>query len=210
MLLHARVMAGDGDATLARDNAKRRREELETTRDHRLRQLEHMGVVRAGRVARIATALVAPPPAAGGGAGMQTDYEVEQIAMDVATAYEEQRGWSVTDISKRMDGSGFDLRSVGPPGPRGVRPVRRIEVKGRAFDSGAVHLTPNEWRQARRLHDTYWLYVVWGCRSEKPRLKIIHDPWTRLRAEVQEVVGVKAYHLSGKALEAADGTEWIG
>ena len=208
MALHARVMRGESEARLARDEAQRRLEELEATREHRLRAIDHMAIVRAGRVAHLGSAIVAPAPVRVG-AGMKRDDEVEAIAMEIATRFEtDERGWTVIDISKRMDGSGFDLRSISPPNDHGVREVRRIEVKGRAQHGGFVHLTPNEWRQAQRLSDTFWLYVVWGCKTDNPTLKTIPDPWTRLRRQAQEVVELKGYRIPGEALQGADGQEW--
>lgn len=204
--LQARVMGGDKDAVLARNEALKRVDELKATRAHRLRSLDHMAIVRGGRVAHLGSALVAPAPS---GCGMQTDYEVEAIAMEIATRYEEKvREWTVEDISKRMDGSGFDLRSVSSPNEHGVRAVRRIEVKGRAQYGGFVHLTPNEWRQAQRLADTYWLYVVWGCRTGKPILKTIADPWTKFRSQAQKIVEVMGFRISVDVLQSADGEEW--
>ena len=84
-------------------------------------------------------------------------------------AWEREHGWEPTDVSKLHDGSGFDIRSVGPEDANGQRAVRRIEVKGRAADNQPVELTPNEWVQAGRHRDTYWLYVVWNAKTE-PRL----------------------------------------
>ena len=207
---HARVLDGDKEYALARDEAQRLADDLEATHEHRLRGLDHMAVVRSGRVAHLATALVSPVPEDGeGGGGMHRDDEVELRAVDIATRYEEERGWTVEQVWKLMDGSGFDLRSVSPPDERGVIRVRRIEVKGRARDNVEVQLTPNEWRKAARLGDTYWLYVVWGCKTGRPRLKTIQNPHARLRAQAQKVVAFKGYRIPGNALAAAEGKEWI-
>lgn len=209
MELHGRVLGGDRDARLARDEAQRRLDELNATRDHRLRTLEHMGVIRSSRIAHLGSALVAPPPAPTG-TSMKRDDEVEHFAYGFVIRHEEQRGWTVDEIYKRMDGSGFDLRSVSPPDEHGVRAVRRIEVKGRAAGKGEVHLSPNEWKQARRLRATFWLYVVWGCKTGEPRMKMIHDPWTRLQQQAKKVVEVKGYRVSHDALDQAEGEEWTG
>ena len=86
--------------------------------------------------------------------------------------------------SRRLrDGSGFDIRSVGPEDEHGIRPVRRIEVKGRAGDDLPVELTPNEWVQAGRHRDTFWLYVVWNAKTE-PRLMRVQDPVRSLKDDV--------------------------
>ena len=206
MELAGRVMKGEDGAQLARNRAKTRLDELKTTRDHRMKVLQHMKVVRPSRVTRIGSCLVAPPTHPG--AGMKRDDAVEQFAMDVALAYEIERGWKPDDISKKLDGSGFDIRSLGPTDAPGQRQVRRIEVKGRSADQGEVHLTPNEWKQARKLRDTYWLYVVWGCKTGKPVLKTICDPWQRLHAAANQIVEVKGYRVPDAALRAAQGKEF--
>ncbi|MFH1464778.1 MAG: helicase-related protein [Pseudomonadota bacterium] len=205
--LHARVMGGESDARLARDEAQRRVDELKASRDHRLRGLDHLAVVRPGNVARLVSAVILPPPASVL-PGMRRDDEVEAFAMAFATRYEEGRGWKVKDISKDLDGSGFDLRSTSPENDQGVREVRRIEVKGRAGHDREVHLTPNEWRQAQRLRGSYWLYVVWGCKTTEPVLKAIQDPWATLGGAAEEIRIVKAVRLPGEALVGAEGELW--
>lgn len=207
MELNARLFRGEADARLARDEAQRRLEELEMQRDHRLRALDYLATVRDGRVQHVGSALVAPAPVRAA-TFMQRDDEVEEFAMKFAIQAEEARGWSVEDVSKLRDGSGFDLRSVSPADPQGLRVVRRIEVKGRALNAGDVHLTPNEWRQAQRLRQTYWLYVVWGCKTGTPRLKMIVDPASVLAAE--QIVEVKGWRIDGSALVGAAGEEWKG
>ncbi|MBI4700966.1 MAG: DUF3883 domain-containing protein [Deltaproteobacteria bacterium] len=209
MELHARVMDGEKEATLARDEASKAVANLDATREHRMRGLAHMAVVRSGRVAHVGSALVAPVTTEAG-AGMRRDPEVELFAIELAIRHERSRGWTVSEIWKLNDGSGFDLRSVSPPDERGLRQVRRIEVKGRAGDRGEVALSPNEWRQAQRLRETYWLYVVWGCKTGCPRMKMIHDPWTQLREHIREVVAVKGYYIAAAALTGAEGQEWAG
>lgn len=209
MDLHARVMAGENPAKLARDNEERRLAELAATKEHRVKGLDHLAIVRSGRVALLGTALVSPPyDGAHRTIDMVSDPEVEAFAYELVKRYEASRGWTVEEVWKLHDGSGFDMRSVGPPDEGGAREVRRIEVKGRGGDSGGIDLTPNEWRQAQRLGDTYWLYVVWGAKTGAPRLKTIRNPWARFRETVREIVGVRAYAVDGRDLERADGTEW--
>ena len=209
MELHARVLDGEKETSLARDEATKAVANLEATRDHRMRGLDHMAVVRSGRVAHLGTVVVAPVPTELP-EGMKTDREVELFAVEFVKRYEEGRHWDVDEVWKKNDGSGFDIRSVSPPDERGLRQVRRIEVKGRAGDQGEVSLSPNEWRHAERLHNTYWLYVVWGCKTGQPRLKIIHDPWTNLREQAREVVAVKSFIIPDRALREVEGEEWTG
>ncbi|NTV62233.1 MAG: DUF3883 domain-containing protein, partial [Oscillochloris sp.] len=173
--LQARVIDGHDEARLARDEALKRVDELEARREAKLSALSQLGVVRPGPVRYLGTALAAPAQDQRLAALMHRDDAVEQRAMELAIAHERARGWEVEDISQLRDGSGFDLRSVGPSDERGRHPVRRIEVKGRAAVGEPVVLTTNEWIQASRHGDSYWLYVVWGCKSPAPQLITIQN-----------------------------------
>ena len=115
----------------------------------------------------------------------QYDERVEEIAVRIAVAWEEERGAAVQDVSKpalaRSAGlanwPGFDLLAKQPNGD-----TRRIEVKGRA-DQGAVQLGRNEWIQALHLGEHYWLYVVWNCATADPTLVRVQDPLAKLFAD---------------------------
>jgi hypothetical protein len=130
---------------------------------------------------------------------MQRDDDVEAAAMTHVLAWEREQGWEPTDVSKLHDGSGFDIRSVGPEDADGRRPVRRIEVKGRAGEDLPVELTPNEWVQAGRHRETFWLYVVWNAETE-PRLVRINDPAVALRGEIEELKVVNGYRVPAEAI----------
>jgi hypothetical protein len=135
---------------------------------------------------------------------MRRDDEVEAAAMDVAMSHERDRGWEPTDVAVLRDGSGFDIRSLGPPGKNGLRPVRRIEVKGRAGSDLDVELTPNEWRQAARHRESYWLYVVWNAREVgQEQLKRIQDPTATLAGQIQELREVRGFRVPAEAIAAA-------
>lgn len=199
--LMARVLEGHEEARLARDEADKRVHELEARRDAKLASLEQLGVVRPGVVRYIGSCVVAPAQDAHIAHLMRYDAEVEQIAMREAIAYERGRGWEVEDVSHLRDGSGFDLRSLGPADEQGQRPIRRIEVKGRAAMNEPVVLTPNEWLQASRHGDSYWLYVVWGCKSSKPELLTIQNPVQTLGSQARALVEVKGWMLEAQALD---------
>ena len=47
---------------------------------------------------------------------------------------------------------------------------------------GSVELTANEWRQAANHRDRYWLYVVYHCDTDEPRLYPCRDPFGNLIA----------------------------
>jgi len=200
--LAARVAAGEEAAKLARDEALKRVEELEARLRDKLAELDHLRVLRPGPVTYLGTAVVRPAEDERVATLMRRDDEVERAAMEMAMAHERERGWEPEDISRRRDGSGFDIRSLGPADEYGRRPVRRIEVKGRAGHDEPVVLTPNEWLQARRHGDTYWLYVVWGCKTGEPRLLTIQNPARVLARQAQPLTVVKGYLLPAEAIVA--------
>lgn len=64
-----------------------------------------------------------------------------------------------------------------------------------------VALTTNEWLQAHRHGETYWLYVVWGCKTGERQLLTIQDPARKLAREAQPLTVVKGYLLEAGDLE---------
>jgi hypothetical protein len=82
-----------------------------------------------------------------------------------------------------------------------MTPVRRIEVKGRAQRDLEVSLTVNEWRKAQQLGDSYWLYVVWGCKTPNPELLMIPNPAKTLVGNIKEIKQVTRYIISAGALQ---------
>ncbi|MFQ5857878.1 MAG: DUF3883 domain-containing protein [Anaerolineae bacterium] len=111
--------------------------------------------------------------------GMARDEEIERVGMEVATAYEEARGWRVEDVSQEIHG-GFDLRSMCFDEEGMLAGIRYIEVKARAL-SGAIRLTSNEWKKARHFGEDYWIYVVTNAGSDSPELTRIRNPAARFR-----------------------------
>lgn len=154
-------------------------------------------------MAYLGTALIHPAPGeVSSYPGMRNDPEVEAFAMQYVMDYERQRGWTPEDVSKNHDGSGFDIRSVGPVDPAtGIAPVRRIEVKGRTQQEMEVSLTVNEWRKAQQLGNSYWLYVVWGCKTANPELLKIPNPARRLIGDALEIKQVTRYIVKAEALQ---------
>ena len=194
------VTRGRESFKLARDNAMRDVEALERRRDEKLATLDSLAVVSSGRVEYLGTAIVEPTDAAGH--GMQRDDEVEAAAMAETMRFEREHGWEPTDVSQQHDGSGFDIRSVSLPDEHGQRLVRRIEVKGRAGENLPVELTPNEWVQAGRHRETFWLYVVWNAKTQ-PRLMRVQDPVASLRGHVEELIAVNGYRVPAEAIAKA-------
>jgi len=194
------VTQGREEMKLVRDNALRDVETLERRRDEKLGALANIGVVANGRVEYLGTAVVEPTEL--GGHGMQRDEEVEDAAMVEAMRFEREQGWEPTDVSHLHDGSGFDIRSVGPADEQGKRAVRRIEVKGRASDNLPVELTPNEWVQAGRHRESFWLYIVWNAKTN-PRLIRVNDPVATLKGAAEELKVVNGYRVSAEAISKA-------
>jgi superfamily II DNA or RNA helicase len=123
--------------------------------------------------------------------------EIEHIAVQAATAFEEARGWKVESVES--DTRGFDLISRRPLGDtsRGPTETRFIEVKGRA-GAGEIALTANEYKAAQSLGDEYWLYVVFNCASD-PQVMPIQNParlaWEALSKIDCYRIGPEALHL---------------
>src|SRR5262249_14355405 len=134
-LLAARVAAGEETAKLARDEALKKVQELEGRREQKLAELPHLRVTRPGPVTYLGTALVIPHGDLQLARCMGADEEVERLAMEMAMRHEREQDWEPIDISNLRDGSGFDIRSLGPVDADGRRAVRRIEVKGRADET---------------------------------------------------------------------------
>jgi hypothetical protein len=86
--------------------------------------------------------------------------------------------------------------------PTGERPVRRIEVKGRSGGDATVMLTPNEWTQAIRHGDSYWLYVVTDATGPNATLHRVQDPAGTLERQAERLTVVKGWVLPAGAIQA--------
>ena len=160
---------------------KERQRNLTATRTQRLAELhEEADSIRAGDAEFLLHALIVP--AEDPEEMERFNAEVEAVAVRVATAFEEGSGADVEDVSQPAqarlaglsDWPGFDLLSIRAAGER-----RCIEVKGRA-GSGSVEVSDNEWAKACNLRNEYWLYVVYGCATPRPRLLRVRDPFAKL------------------------------
>ena len=206
MELYRRVQKGDEAARLARDEADRRQKELRQRLREKEAELDRLQVVREGVVRYIGTALVVPmtqtslatqleqQSAITSGELVRND-EIERIGMKYVMNYEQEQGREPEDISKNHDGSGFDIRSTHPL----TGEICRIEVKARATEGEFVELTPNEWLQAHRHDESYWLYVVWNCAHE-PYIIAIQDPARVLAQVIQQQVVIEGYRVPGEAI----------
>lgn len=139
----------------------------------------------------------------------QYDADVDAIAVQVATAYEERLNARVTDVSRPesarraglTDWPGFDLLSRRPPTGDGSREELAIEVKGRR-GHGSIELKDNEWASACNLRGKYWLYVVFDCATSHPRLVRVCDPFGKLLAKTRESTALTI--IESQILEAAE------
>jgi hypothetical protein len=171
-----------------RQLASRREETLQTMR----REPE---LITASGIQFIAHALVVPSddPADRD----QHDANIEQVAMDLAWAYEESSGAIVKDVhtpelaraAGLQDNPGFDLLATYPNGE-----TRCIEVKGRAA-VGEVEVSRNEWARACNLGNAYWLYVVYNCGTNRPDLRRIQDPFENLLTRAKGSVLIQPQHV---------------
>ena len=163
--------------------------ELAAARANRLDEIRaEPDGIRPGEVEFLVHALVVPsqdPEEA-----EQYDADVEAVAVQVATAYEERFNAQIKDVSRPelarlaglTDWPGFDLLSKRPSAPD--RPLKElaIEVKGRR-GHGGIELKDNEWANACNLRGKYWLYVVFDCATAHPRLVRVRDPFGKLLAK---------------------------
>ena len=99
--------------------------------------------------------------------------EIELVGMGVAMHYEAQAGWHAQDVSP--ENHGFDIRSTLYDEEGIYRASRYIEVKARAR-SGAIRLSANEWKKARRHSEHYWLYIITHAATDSPQLTRIQNP----------------------------------
>ena len=173
--------------------AEARHAEVLARREGRRKELTQQRALTLQGVERIASALILPHPEreSPNVRGLRPNPETEQIAMDVAMAFEAARGCQVTDVHK--DNLGYDVRSVDLKSGD----LRLIEVKGLQAPTGTIVLTPNERKIAEDRRDCYWLYVVTNC-ARKPELQEpISDP---ARFPWHEVTKVEHYLMDVKKM----------
>jgi len=199
------------EMALARQRAESDLADLEATRRERLASLDNLKIARSGPVRHLATALVLSPDASVEAQIRDLAEELdpdlrrrsELAAEDFVVAWEESQGWTCERVGHLK--LGFDIRSLGPAdAASGWRPVRRIEVKGRARGQ-PVRLTTNEWYFACNNPDTFWLYVVWDPLSSKPEIQRVKNPATVLDYAKREIVAARFYEIPAEAIERAAG-----
>jgi superfamily II DNA or RNA helicase len=113
--------------------------------------------------------------------------EVERKAMEYAMEFERRNNRLPEDVSKIEH---YDIRSIEPRSGE----IRFIEVKGRWPFDIMVELSELEYEYAKKLGNNYWLYIVYGFSTSKPRLLAIRDPVNKAKWYTVEV---KRYRLLG-------------
>ena len=190
--LTVRVQTGDHRVREELARVRERQRSLAAARERRLDDMrDQPNRIRPGEVEFLVHALVIPsedPEET-----EQYDADVEAIAVEVATSYEQSFNAEVIDVSRPelakraglTNWPGFDLLSKRPPTPNEHREELAIEVKGRRA-SGGIQLEENEWAKACNLRDRYWLYVVFDCATAHPRLVRVRDPFGKLVVKTRE------------------------
>lgn len=191
--------AGDQTPGLAGNikQAENHLDELNGRLEGRRRDLEMERHCTIGDVQHLGQAWVLPHPdqLKPHVAPMVRDDEVERIAVQFATRYEESQGFVVQSVE--AEDRGFDLisRKPHPHDDQTFTEVRFIEVKGRAA-VGSVALSENEYKTAQRMTTDYWLYVVYNCKGQ-PELHRVQNP---ARMGWVPVVKVEQYTVSAKQI----------
>jgi len=197
-----KARSGNAAAVKALRDIKEQQRSLGQRRDTALATIRREPeLIAPGNLTFLAHALVVP--SASPEDLERHDAEVEQVAMDLARAFEEAAGATVKDVSTPplaraaglIDNPGFDLLSIYPDGRRWA-----IEVKGRA-NTGDVEVSSNEWARAANLRDGYWLYAVYDCATPAPRLARVRDPFGSLLAKAKGSVLIGASQI----IQASDG-----
>jgi superfamily II DNA or RNA helicase len=168
--------------------------------ERRLRELDMERHCTVADITHLGRAWVLPHPERNKPelAAMVQDHEIERIAVDFVTRFEQQRGCQVESVETLNKGYDLVSRLPHPEDVKSVREVRFIEVKGRA-GVGEIALTENEFKTAQRLGVEYWLYVVYNC-AGIPQLLTIRDP---ARLDWRPVVQVEHYRADAKVLVEA-------
>jgi len=135
-------------------------------------------LIEVGEIIPLAHALVVPIVTT----EPHTDLDVEQRAMQVAMTFERGQGAEVFDVSNPANATrmglsswpGFDVLAKYATGEQ-----RAIEIKGRV-GMGTIEMSENEYGKACTLRERYWLYVVFDCEKQYPRLIRVQDPFGKL------------------------------
>ncbi|NOZ88620.1 MAG: DUF3883 domain-containing protein [Crenarchaeota archaeon] len=99
---------------------------------------------------------------------------IERIALQLVMRYELDQGRLPRDVHEEKS---YDIESRDP---ETNEVLRYIEVKAHTGYSGHIELTEREYIFARQHRDKYWLYLVVGLGTGRPKIITIHDPIGKL------------------------------
>jgi hypothetical protein len=102
---------------------------------------------------------------------------VERQTMKIAMEYEKAHGREPIDVSEHEH---YDIKSLDPK----TGEVRHIEVKGHEGRAFTVELTEDEYNEATKRRETYWLYLVYNVTQENPEILAIRDPLSNMKVEI--------------------------
>ncbi|MGC8987815.1 helicase-related protein [Infirmifilum sp.] len=104
----------------------------------------------------------------------------EDDAIPIVHNYERLSGREATMVSGYEH---YDVKSIKRGEGGEILEVRFIEVKTKAGRSLDIDLTGEEFRAAREKGKDYWLYIVYGVRTEKPAMLCVRDPASKIPFE---------------------------
>ncbi len=154
-------------------NETRRKDRLEQKRQDLEKEIRLEKNITITEPRILGAAIVIPPSRKAEPKPMFSSKEVEQAGMEVAIGFETQTGWIPQNVSD--DNLGFDIRSTKYDVNGVFQAIRYIEVKARAR-SGAVHISANEWKKAKRFGENYWLYIITYAKTDSSKLTRIKNP----------------------------------
>ena len=179
-LLHYQQELEEGkDMNIAIRNEERRKEDLDGKHKKLVEEIELETQLTVsepkiiGAAAVIPMSRLKPEVEKLAGVDMSRDDEIEQVGMDVSMTYERDEGRVPEDV--HAENIGFDIRSVKYGEDGNFEDIRYIEAKARAQD-GAIRISANEWKKAKRFQDKYWLYIVTFAGTSEPQLGRIRNP----------------------------------
>jgi len=101
---------------------------------------------------------------------------VEKQTMKIAMEYERAHGREPIDVSGQEH---YDIRSHDSK----TKEVRHIEVKGHEGRAFIVELTEEEYNEATKRRETYWLYIVYNAGKETPEILAVKDPLSNMKVK---------------------------
>lgn len=180
-ILQYQIQSSEGkDIRLPLMNEERRKDDLELKREKLTLEIQQEQNLTVSSPEIVGTAIVKGSDRLDGKKSppyeiddFKSNDKIENVGMEVAINYEKRNGWTVDDIHK--ENLGFDIRSTKYNEDGTYQDIRYIEVKARAQE-GAIRLSSNEWKKAKRFKDKFWLYIVTFAATEDPQLRRIQNP----------------------------------